>query len=890
MGNLYYEQMKKLLCILFLAISFSANAQNTIVGQTYINTDPSWAGIYIDDSAPISFAFLNNSVTSLNTINYQLNAGDESVGYGNNNNLDGEVIAGNKFVWNGTLMTAGTHGIFTGCNINTVIRYNYMDGTPLALIKKAGSEMDDVSGGVYYNIVIDPLSGTTIKGIGGVKVYNNTYYQSRSVVNAGNRGLVELYNNTDVSPNIVSTGNVVKNNIFYTKHKSYSIRLLDAGALATADCDYNVYWCEDGDHMPVFNYLGVSHTWAEWRAHGFDAHSVVLNPNFVDYVNLVPEERLNYGTALSSPFQTGLSSTATWVVGSGPATANQDSQWQIGARILTTTPPEGTDTYYLSPSGSDSNTGTISSPWFTLNKAWTVVAAGDVVYMRGGTYYYNSQQYLSGKSGAAGNMITIQNYPGEVSIITKSGSYPAPGYNTGGIYFSGDYIHWKGITITGFTQMNHWMLCGIWGNYFNHCTFEMMKVSANGGYGEWNQGSMNDNTWLNCDFYNNQDPLTSGDAYGNADGMGFQNTNASATNYITDCRFWWNSDDGLDFGNSDGLMVVDGCQAWYNGFIPGTFTLANIYGSGGNGFKAYYTPSHPTLDTHKRTYQNCLAFHNVGGGFDFEETNCITWYYNNVAYHNGDVGSSVNYQAGFHGWGAALNYAHILKNNISYDHQYTSGNTMNFGSNYVNDHNSWNGGVTVTDADFVSLSMTGVDGTRNSDGSLPVLNFLKLASGSYLIDAGIDVGLSYLGKYPDIGAFESVEAGVVLPTVTTSATITVTVTTAAVSGEVTNLGGGTVTSRGFCYSTSATPDLTDSYVSVGSGLGTFSTVLTGLSASTTYYLRAFATNEAGTSYGAERTFTTSPTLTGTGFVKVWNSTLNKWVYASDKSGTKYVKK
>lgn len=56
-------------------------------------------------------------------------------------------------------------------------------------------------------------------------------------------------------------------------------------------------------------------------------------------------------------------------------------------------------TYNISPDGNDSNPGTISQPFYSLNKAWTVVSAGDIVYMRGGTYELNSQQYLIGKNG-----------------------------------------------------------------------------------------------------------------------------------------------------------------------------------------------------------------------------------------------------------------------------------------------------------------------------------------------------------------------------------------------------------------------------------------------------------------------------------------------------------
>ena len=50
-------------------------------------------------------------------------------------------------------------------------------------------------------------------------------------------------------------------------------------------------------------------------------------------------------------------------------------------------------TYYLAPTGSDSNACTLSAPCFTLERAWQLISAGDTVYMRGGTYAYNDMQY-----------------------------------------------------------------------------------------------------------------------------------------------------------------------------------------------------------------------------------------------------------------------------------------------------------------------------------------------------------------------------------------------------------------------------------------------------------------------------------------------------------------
>src|SRR5450759_2164344 len=108
-------------------------------------------------------------------------------------------------------------------------------------------------------------------------------------------------------------------------------------------------------------------------------------------------------------------------------------------------------TYYISPGGSDSYPGTISQPFFTLNKAWTVISAGDIVYLRGGTYLFPTSQELTGKNGTAGNLIKIWAYPGETPIITKAGGWTY--IHKAGIYFVGNYFHWKGLEIKGFVQI-----------------------------------------------------------------------------------------------------------------------------------------------------------------------------------------------------------------------------------------------------------------------------------------------------------------------------------------------------------------------------------------------------------------------------------------------------
>jgi hypothetical protein len=94
------------------------------------------------------------------------------------------------------------------------------------------------------------------------------------------------------------------------------------------------------------------------------------------------------------------------------------------------------------------------------------------------------------------------------------------------------------------------------------------------------------------------------------------------------------------------------------------------------------------------------------------------------------------------------------------------------------------------------------------------------------------------------------------PTITTTAASNITYNTAESGGVVNSAGGATVTARGVCWSTNQNPTITNSHTSDGSGTGYFSSNITGLSALTTYYIRAYATNSFGTSYGTQFSFTT----------------------------------
>ncbi len=102
------------------------------------------------------------------------------------------------------------------------------------------------------------------------------------------------------------------------------------------------------------------------------------------------------------------------------------------------------------------------------------------------------------------------------------------------------------------------------------------------------------------------------------------------------------------------------------------------------------------------------------------------------------------------------------------------------------------------------------------------------------------------------------------PTVTTNTTvINITATSASSGGDATNDNGESITEKGVCWNTTENPTTADPHTTDGSGTGSFTSAITGLTKGTTYYIRAYATNSVGTGYGDNRTFTTNgpPTVT-----------------------------
>ncbi len=332
--------MKILSTIIYFALNLTmlfSQVTLTIEGTIVNNTETgTWAGVNIARSEPTALTYRNNSITSVNISSYMLQAGDDEL-LSTHNNLDGEIITGNMLIWNGTDRASTiTHGIFTGYNINAVIKYNYLNKVPMAIIRKSNG-MTNTEGGVAYNIVNKTgATAIAVKGINRVLIYNNTFFSDEVKYTADSvpgawRGLADIYTNKDITPNAPSTGTKIKNNIFYTKNQISNISLNDTACIPGFESDYNIFYCETG--TPMFNYLGKEKTFAQWRALGYDLHSSVINPDFINFTDFVPRSRLDYGTNLGTKWKSGLSTTAVWKPGSSPEISDQNGIWQVGARI-----------------------------------------------------------------------------------------------------------------------------------------------------------------------------------------------------------------------------------------------------------------------------------------------------------------------------------------------------------------------------------------------------------------------------------------------------------------------------------------------------------------------------------------------------------------------------
>jgi hypothetical protein len=392
---------------------------------------------------------------------------------------------------------------------------------------------------------------------------------------------------------------------------------------------------------------------------------------------------------------------------------------------------------FVSTTGNDT-TGIldrIDLPFRTIPKAIAVAALGDTIYIRGGVYAYSGSSTaitLPQKTGASEvNRCYLISYPGERALLDFSAM---TGTSADGIKINGNYWYLKGLDLKGAPHNGLKISSGNY-NVVEFCTsFENrntgVQLAAGASY----------NRFINCDSYYNADA-----SYGNADGFS-PKLDVGTGNYFYGCRAWQNSDDGFDGylrPSDDITTTIENCWVFMNGYLKnGSSGTGN-----GNGFKL---GGGDTSNIHnlKRNVvlKSCLAFENLAKGFDQNHNKGSMTLLNCTGYNNA-------------GYNYALDEAISFGKVLTITNCFEYGDKRSIGAFTVQTTNSWQG-FTVTIDDFNNpggFDTTGVRGPRNTDGSLPIIQFMHLNPSSDLVNNGTDVGLPYNGSVPDIGCFETVE-------------------------------------------------------------------------------------------------------------------------------------
>ncbi|GGX97375.1 pectate lyase [Massilia dura] len=411
--------------------------------------------------------------------------------------------------------------------------------------------------------------------------------------------------------------------------------------------------------------------------------------------------------------------------------------------------------YYVAPNGNDGAAGSLTAPWKSFAKAQSIALPGDTVYFRGGDYVYTAginscatrtdvvNVITLNKSGQDGAPIRYWAYPGEKPKFDFSrlkDDCRVKAFNV-----TASWLHLKGLEITGAPQQpGNTLNNESWGLWIrgSRNIFEQLDTHHHMGPGLFiSRGSHN--LVLNTDSHHNYDPYSKSSAGQNADGFGAHIAANEPGNVFRGCRAWSNTDDGFDTINAHSPVTIEHSWAWSHGYLPGTATP--IPAGNGNGFKIGGFSGLWEADAPVHVTRFNVSIANKVNGFYANHHPVATEFTSNTAIGN---------RTGFNLLGVAPDNTDvnlgIARNNLAYGGTTAAANVAGTDST----HNSWNLPVTVTAADFQSVSTTGWDAPRLPDGGLPPLPHGRLAAGTDLVDAGIDVGLAFEGAAPDLGAYE----------------------------------------------------------------------------------------------------------------------------------------
>lgn len=358
---------------------------------------------------------------------------------------------------------------------------------------------------------------------------------------------------------------------------------------------------------------------------------------------------------------------------------------------------------YVSPTGT--GTGTITSPYGSIQSAVNAAAAGDTIYLRAGTYAPTANIQIT-KSGTATKPIVLRPYQSE-KVILNGENMPGTPYGLDESLPNGE----RGIL--HIEDANYWQFYslelingpyGIYARDASHNYYEKLSTHDNYESGFQLQGASENNTVVYLDSYLNRDPRKNGES---ADGFALKEGSGEG-NVLRNARLWNNVDDGLDLYMFGSAVTIEEVYAWGNGFNRWGFTE---FEGDGNGFKLGITDNPPA----NHVVRNSIAFANAKKGFiDNGNPGSLT-FERNTAWNNGDTGyvmrsSSSTMNANV----AAVNVASAQVSLIS---------------SVKSSGNSWDSSTAWSNSSFKSVDSSTLKGARGSDGRVPASDFLLPASG-----------------------------------------------------------------------------------------------------------------------------------------------------------------
>jgi len=185
--------------------------------------------------------------------------------------------------------------------------------------------------------------------------------------------------------------------------------------------------------------------------------------------------------------------------------------------------------------------------------------------------------------------------------------------------------------------------------------------------------------------------------------------------------------------------------------------------------------------------------------------------------------------------------------------------------------------ASIDDADLITALQ--VRWRWEDGGTFTAWTTTKTATNAYLTEGSKNITLEVKDTQGNVGTTSkgvTINNTQFMPLVFTNAPSNVTANSATIGGNVVASGGINVTARGICWSPNQNPIITDPKTTDGTGLGYFTSTMTGLVAGTTYYVRAYATNSIATNYGNQVTVqavltVVTPTVTTTAATNITSS-------------------